>query len=606
MLFLFNILIWIIIGFLTINLALFIWRIITPFARMYYSNVNGKKSYFGYIWKNTKGKYEIIDSGKIIGNKSIGFVETTNDKAWVKLVRNNNTSGYNNCDSLGYVTRTGDIFDSKDVLIAKCDVTGYRSWRYLWLMHRTKVNLMNGNKKTEISVGHCTESLRFGHTKKSQISLLAKAAATLVLCEDYIIAEEDNRNEEGVGAKDLAFPASILYVIFFSVISMLMMYYQMFPALGEIISYVGGMLVVYLVIWWTLFMLKTDFANRNVSFSNTLNLINRNTGIRSWNVWLILLSVLGLLSSIIIHGYVFVPLFVVVLIGVIINVFTFSAAPWKILQPSSNLWQPKDPNDRKTNREKVKTITPGQQTTVTKTIVKRKFVWDLTNFNVNNDSNSDTIELQFYKEDFEDANPEIRKRNPFFGQTSSGTENWKTAVVNIEKSIKEVLKGSDSVVETSEKDALNTIINSASLMCNKYNLSDFELYELLLHFCQSEINYKKDEESTPINKAGEYVRFPAESLYDIEGDCDCKSALAYKLFDQLGVEVKFAIVNIKDGTRRHAGILIKKDTGKVKLPPKFKVNIPKHPDFAYCEATGVGWEIGVLPPDIDIDSIQVI
>lgn len=602
--FLFGFLIWIIIGFLTINLALFIWRVLTPFARMYYKNDNGDKSYFGYVRKTPGGIFEIIDAGKMIGDKKIGTVDTSSGKAVIKFIKNDKTGGGNYVEDLGYVDTNGDIYDAKDVKIAKCDVKGSRNWRYLWLMHRTEVELIDSTTgKALLNTGYCTESLRFGDRKTSQITLLAKASAALVLCEEYIIAEESNRIESTTGAKDLAFPAALIYVIFYSGISMMMMNYHMFPALGDMISYVGGMLILYFILWWTLYMIKTDFANRNVSFSIWLNLINRNTGVSSWNFWLILFSLAGLISSIFIHGYLFVPLFAVVLIGVIVNWFGFTAAEWQILEPSNSLWKPEK---RKTNKEKVKTIAPGQQAT-TKTIVKRDFSWDLKSFNITNDPNIDKFELEFYKEDFDSINPDVRIKNPFFGKDITGQNNWEIAVLSLENSIKEVLTGSDILLnETTEMVALNKIINSANDICIKYSLSDFELYELLLYFCQSKIKYVLDGDSLPIQKAVEYVRFPTESLYDTEGDCDCKSALAYKLFEQLGVEVKFAIVSTIKESGRHAGLLIKKDTGKVKLPPKFKNKIPNYPDFVYCEATGEGWKFGELPSDIDLNSLQVI
>ena len=586
--FLLKILVAIIIGFLTINLALFIWRVITPFARMYYRDPSKRKSYFGYVRKTTSSDdSKIIDAGRIIGNKEIGLA-TKDGK--IELSKNN--------EYLGYVNTRGEIFDKNNNLVAKCNPNGSRTWKDLWLMHRTEVEFVN-NSATQ-NTGYCTVSLKFGSSKTSQVTLLAKAAAALALLEDYIILEEGQRLETGTGAKDLAFPAALLYVGLFSVISMLMMYYKMFPALGDMLSYVASMLVVYFLLWWTLYLIKTDFANRNVSFSMFLNLLNRNTGIIGWNFWLIIFAVAGLVSSILIHGYIFVPLFLVILIGTGVNFAYVSAAEWPVLQPGNNVWKPEK---RESNREKVKTISPVQ---TTKTIVKRIFSWDLDTFNIVKDP-KDICTVTMYKEDFEDPKPEMREKNPFFGTDATGNENWKTAIQDMDKSVKTVLDGSDILLtEKTEKNALLDIINSAYKICNTYNLADYELYELLLSFCQTGITYVLDENSKPIKKAGEYVRFASESLYDQQGDCDCKAALAFKLFEQLGVEVKFAIVTIKNDGGRHAAILVKKDTGNVKLPNKFKVSIPNFPDFAYCEATDKGWAFGVIPEEVDIDSIVVI
>lgn len=588
LIFLFKVLIAIIIGFLTINLALFIWRVLTPFARMYYKDSYGNKSYFGYL-RNTASSNDakIIDSGRVIGDKEIG--DTTNDgKIFAKT----------NNQYLGYVNLSGEIFDKNNQKIAECNPNGKRDWRYLWLMHRTEVEYVyNTNKQ---NTGYCTESLRFGQRKTSEITLLAKSAAALVLFEDYIHAEEGKRAEASTGASDLAFPAAILFTICYVGIYFLMTHYQMFPALGVMLSYVAGMLVIYFLIWWTLYMIKTDFAYRNVSFSVILSLINRNTGIKGWNFWLTLLSVAGIVSCIWIHGYVFVPLFVVILIGTAVNWIKQTSAPWEVLQPSNSVWIPKK---RETNREKVKTYGHTQQTT-TKTIVRKEFKWEIPDLNIADADKKFDVEL--YKEDFDDANPEIREKNPFYGKDANGKENWQNAVGDLHTSIQTILKGSNTITENTEEKALLKIINSAYNICNKYHLADYELYELLLSFCQNEILYKLDEESAPILKAKEYVRFPIENLYDKEGDCDCKASLAYGLFKLLKVDVRFAIVTSKDDGGKHAAILVKKDTGKVKLPNKFSASIPGFPDYAYCEATGSGWEFGAIPADIDVNTIEVI
>lgn len=610
----------IIAGFLIINLALFIWRIITPFARMYYKDVNGRKRYFGYIRKDPSGVFEIIDAGRIIGDKKIGVVEVVSGQGKVKLYQHSSSGGGNILNELGYVDKNGGIYDISGNLIAKCDPVGKRSWLDLWLIHRTNVEYVyNG---ATLNTGFCTQSLRFGTPKAGEITMLAKAAAALVLCEDYLVDNDEQRADAGAGSRDLALPAAILYLIGFSIFSPMMMSYKLFPGLGEILSYLGGMLVIYFILWWTLYLIKTDFANRNVSFSMILNLINRNTGISSWNFWLVLLSIIGLISSTLIQGYIFVPLFIVALIGVIVNWTSFTGAPWQVRQPGSSLWRPEK---KKSNKEKVKTLSPTL-TLTTKTIVKRVFSWDLKSFNVVNDPLKDKVEVEFYKEDFETVipapsqnlppsgspvpivspSPEVRNKNPFFGNDASGKENWENAVADLTNSINLVLKGSDGLNDTTERDALDKIINSAYSICQNYGLADFELYELLLHFCQTEIIYKLDENSTPINNAEEYVRFAAESLYDQEGDCDCKASLAYKLFERLGLDVKFAIVSNKDSAGKHAGILVKKDGGKITLPPAFKANIPGYPDYAYCEATGLGWEFGEIPESVDINSITVV
>lgn len=590
---------------LVLNLALFIWKVLTPFGRMYYYEADGKVSYFGHIRKNPDGKYIIIDAGKSIATKEIGEVVVSGDKAWIRLVRDSDSGGSTSFTDLGYVNRNGEIFDSNNVLIAKCDANGKRVMRDLWLMHSTEVIMLDANgNETEFKVGRCTEGLRFGDKKSTEITLLSRAAAALTLFEDYIIVEEETRSLPGTGWKDLAFPASLIYVFFYSGIWKVMQHYNMFPALGDF-SFLAGMMIVYFMLWWTLHIIKTDLANRNNSFVALLNMLNRNTGLGTWNFILVILTVMGLLKSIFINGNHFIPLFAVLLIGTGINLLSFTSAKWKVNNASSTLWLPKK---FKTKREKVKALRPGGGGASAINTITKEFIWRLDDFGVDQ-SQIEKFSVTFIEDELKGSNPPTRERNPFFGKDPvSGKDKWEIAVLNLEQSIKDVLKGSDhpSMPLTIEENAVDTIIQSASDICSKYNFADFELLNLLLSFCQNQINYKLDANSNSILNAHEYVRFPVESLYDREGDCDCTAALAYKIFERLGIEVKFAILNESNGAGRHAAVLIKKNNNRVSLPPNYTISLPAHPEYAYCEATGSGWRIGSVPSGYDLNSIIVI
>ena len=120
---------------------------------------------------------------------------------------------------------------------------------------------------------------------------MTKAAGCLALYEEDVLAyEKDAGVLPSMSAKDLAFPAMLIYVLFFSVFSNLFLHYQLSPAMGSILSYIVSMVMAYALIWWLLLMVKTDLGNQNTTFMPLLQLINRNTGIRGWNVFLILIS----------------------------------------------------------------------------------------------------------------------------------------------------------------------------------------------------------------------------------------------------------------------------------------------------------------------------
>ncbi|MBQ4285591.1 MAG: V-type ATP synthase subunit D [Bacteroidales bacterium] len=70
------------------------------------------------------------------------------------------------------------------------------------------------------------------------------------------------------------------------------------------------------------------------------------------------------------------------------------------------------------------------------------------------------------------------------------------------------------------------------------------MFDLVLGFVQANVKYVDDAESEPIGKVEEYFRYASETLVDREGDCDCKSVLAYRLFEKLGVDVDLVTVKV--------------------------------------------------------------
>ena len=159
--------------------------------------------------------------------------------------------------------------------------------------------------------------------------------------------------------------------------------------------------------------------------------------------------------------------------------------------------------------------------------------------------------------------------------------------------IKEVLN--ESPVQSQEV-LINKVIDTSRDIVIKYNLPHFEIFNLITNFCQYQVNYKLDGESKIIGQdVQEYVRFPIESLFDQEGDCDCYAALAFKIFKSLNLgpdDVKYAIADVV-GVGKHAFLLVKQD-GILPLPPNIEtVNIPSlSGKYAFCEVTSRGWNIG--------------
>lgn len=210
----------------------------------------------------------------------------------------------------------------------------------------------------------------------------------------------------------------------------------------------------------------------------------------------------------------------------------------------------------------------------------------------------DEVELTFEETDFCDATAPVRAANPFRSGPVTSDE-------DLSARAKKVLAGVPTA-NGSEETALAKILNSAYQLCLQYGLADFEMFDLILGFVQANVSYVIDEDSEAIDKIREYFRFACETLYDREGDCDCKSVLAYRLFEKLGVDVDLVTVKTGDqGYYNHVAIVLKNNpAANIQLPPEYTEYAPGM--GVYCESTGYGFKPGEVPKDVDTSSIFAI
>jgi hypothetical protein len=157
-----------------------------------------------------------------------------------------------------------------------------------------------------------------------------------------------------------------------------------------------------------------------------------------------------------------------------------------------------------------------------------------------------------------------------------------------------------SIVLTGE--AANEVHQAAYALrklAQDWKLTEYEELQNTLEFVQT-IQYKLDEESldrlknAPLGIA-EYWRYPIETLFDRNGDCDCKAILAAALFRLTGFRA-LLLVSF-DPAIAHAAVAV--EVGE---------DIPEAPFFRdkegrryyFCETTARSWEIGERPsPEFD-------
>lgn len=111
-------------------------------------------------------------------------------------------------------------------------------------------------------------------------------------------------------------------------------------------------------------------------------------------------------------------------------------------------------------------------------------------------------------------------------------------------------------------------------------------------FVQQNIPYAHDVDS----KGREYWRYPIETLYDLEGDCDCKALLLAAVLVALGYDC--VILLSSDPAHLAVGV------GGLPALPGVYANF-KGNEYYYLESAASGWIIGELPGDMRMDDFKI-
>ena len=547
----------IILAFLLASLLVYL---LCRYAKIYRTLPSGERKLVGYLWK-WKRVYIIYDGIPLWGAERIGFVDPNKH---VFLKTENAQHNFVEVD-YGCVDDLGVVSDQYNSLVATCDSIGQG-------VRRTCVY---DPQKNEIAF------VRTGFRKGDD--LLVRAAAAGALCAMNAEQESPLRADVRVGFKDLALPSALIFMFLFVPLALLGYDASFMNFLGDELAYVSYMMLAYGLICWFLYFIKKCMTMRNMSMTYILGLVDRNVGVKGLNVVIIILGVLLSLSAIFVTNYTLLPLFLVITVGFIVNTRCFKD-DWKIADPCAT-WG--------TRWAKTPGAAPGNGH-MPQGMVRKSYSWGpiLEARGISHDN--EEVVLTFTEGDYDIAQGRVRLMNPFAGSQVLTLE-------QLEDFSRRVLSGCDNA-SGEEKNAIVAIINSAYQICQKYSLADFELYDLVLAFCQKNIEYVIDEESESIMKTPEYFRFAAETLFDGEGDCDCKSVLAYRIFKALSVDVELAFVKTgKSKDYNHVAVVLRKSpSAVVPIPDTYK---EYEPGMIFCETTGFGHVPGLVPDDVDQSTI---
>lgn len=201
------------------------------------------------------------------------------------------------------------------------------------------------------------------------------------------------------------------------------------------------------------------------------------------------------------------------------------------------------------------------------------------------------LTLKFSRDDIE----RIRENNPFmtYGADSN------TYASNISNMFS-IMRNDNALRQNVE-----TIAQYIKHEIGAANLPEIDLLQFVLNFVQTpNIAYRIDEECESIGFKNEYMRFPDETLYDKEGDCDCKSFLTANILSELGYNVAFLLSN----QYKHAAIAVECSDELVEQCGANSAAVMEYNGrkYVFCESTGSGNKVGNIKEEWDIANFETV
>jgi hypothetical protein len=538
----------ILIGLVTSISAWAIVRWLFPRANFYvYDYVDGRRRKYivGYVRGNDGA---IIDLAEPTGRRRVGQVVLREGRGYVRLADGDDPRNF---EEVGFVDSEGRIFSSKDTSqpVTESLVEGNRYWYELWLRRHTDVG-----KDDEQPNGTVIESVRLTGRKSNEPSLLAKGAAALCLYYRSRRSSEETPTLFRSAFWDVALLASGVYTILFLLegytsllVSLITADTIFLPLLGPEISHVVSLFLFYFVVWGLLFIAKNFLLSNSNDPIIFLEMVNRHTGISGWTNAGVVLAIGGIVWSILVSGYVYVPLYLAISIGLLTSRMAGGPA-WKVEPRSRSTDLPGADGD-------------GERSSAGDEL--REYTWELRTpmqtFVFNSSARFDSSEIQ-----------QARTKNPFW-------INWEDAARDSKRVSRQlVLEG-----ETA------TQVQDVARYIMRRQLTRIDEIQAALSFAQNgNIDYAVDKDCDEIGNRQEYFRFPAETLFDKKGDCDCKSVLAAALMRCLGYPVLLLLSHQEE----HAALAVG-GFGVDDAPAGFSREFNGRM-YYFCETTGDGWTVG--------------
>lgn len=139
--------------------------------------------------------------------------------------------------------------------------------------------------------------------------------------------------------------------------------------------------------------------------------------------------------------------------------------------------------------------------------------------------------------------------------------------------------------DANNKAIIAEIVKVIRDIANQYSYSDAAVVREVAKFVQDVIEYQYDSDTIGDD---EYPRYPIETLYERQGDCEDTSILMAALLKELGYEVGFLHLP------GHLAVALR-TADNYSGGAYYEINGHR---YLYIESTGSGWNIGDIPEDV--------
>ena len=324
------------------------------------------------------------------------------------------------------------------------------------------------------------------------ITLEARAAAFAAMYNQDGEAYSEHLASSAYSWKDTALFTSVVYALVFLVIYFVNVGILEYPLLGNDFKAILIFTAFFFVFWALVRACKIFSIESGRSWQPFFNLFNKSLGLKKVDLFILILSFIALPLSFFKFDMDFIPLFLALLLGTGINrMLGRNGRKWDVANPLAPDQDDADEEELYDKKTSLLNKPEGD--------VPVEYNWKLQPFD-------SAAELEFQVAFWYDREQVDSQRlmNPFYMENP------------------------------------HQIDPPFPHLAGKYGLTEADRLQQVLDFVQQAIAYVKDDESKTISKPYIYVRFPDETLFDREGDCNCKAFLAASMYYMMGLDVVYA------------------------------------------------------------------